>query len=310
MKKRSHFWIMIGIGVGIVVLLMVISSVISVGERLRSVHPYVEYGFYGLSALLFYILIVNPLRIILFAPSFSITTVMESDPKKYGPIYRRIARNVIENNEISPEEKEMLETHMHQKEELKSQLNHLFDTSIKKEINKIILKNATTVMISTAISQNGRLDMLTVLTVNLRMIKDIVLKCGFRPSYTKLGKLSVQVVTTALIAESLEGLDFNDLFPQSTANFLAEVPLIKPIASSIIQGMSNALLTLRIGAVTRRYLFSETKDPSKAAIRREAIKESIQMIPIVIKDVLTFFPSKIVKLFSKKPDEKPEMEGI
>jgi uncharacterized membrane protein YcjF (UPF0283 family) len=187
-------------------------------------------------------------------------------------------------------------------------MNKVFDTTIKKEINRIIFKNAKTVMISTAISQNGRLDMLTVLSVNLKMIKDIVLKCGFRPSYAKLGKLSINVLTTALIAESLEGLDVNDLFPQSTANFLADLPLVKPIMNSFVQGMSNALLTMRVGFVTRKYLFSETKDPSKSEIRRFAIKESIKMLPSVIADVITYFPSKLVKLFTKKPEKDPVIQ--
>ena len=72
MKKRNKFWVMIGIGVSIVILLIIVSSVISVGERLRKINVYVEYGFYVLSFLLFWILIVNPLRIILFSPTFSL----------------------------------------------------------------------------------------------------------------------------------------------------------------------------------------------------------------------------------------------
>lgn len=300
--KRNRFWIMIGIGVSIVVLLILVSSIISVGERLRTLSPYVEYGFYGLSFILFYILIFNPVRIILFAPTFSITTVMDEDKKHYYSVYKKVAKNIIENNKVSEEEQKALLSSMRNKEELRDTLNKIFDTTIKKEINKIILSHATTVMISTAISQNGRFDMLTVLTVNIKMIKEIVMKCGFRPSYSKLGKLSINVLTTALIAETLEGLDINDLFPQSTANFLAEVPLIKPIASSFIQGLSNALLTLRIGFVTRRYLFTEQKDPSKTTIRRQAIKESMLMLPNVIKEVLVYFPNKIVKLFTKKPE--------
>ena len=164
-------------------------------------------------------------------------------------------------------------------------------------------------MVSTAISQNGRLDFVSVVVINLKMIKEIVLKCGFRPSYPKLGKLAANVFSTALIAEGLEGLDFSDLFPSSTTNFLSEIPLIKPIASSILQGISNALLTIRIGIVTRKYLFTEYKNISKTEIRVSSIKESIKVLPIVVKDVMNYFPNKIASLF-KKTKLTPEEEEI
>lgn len=298
---------MIGIGVGIVILLMVISSVISVGERLRRIHPYVEYGFYGLSVVLFYVLIVNPVRIILFSPTFSLVTVLEETDNKQFRVYQKVAKTLSSGDLLTDEDKTQIRSNLDKKEDLLIAMNKIFDSTIKKQINKIIFKNAKTVMISTAISQNGRLDMMTVLTVNIKMIKEIVVTCGFRPSYAKLGKLSLNVLTTSLVAESLEGLDINDLFPQSTANFLADVPLIKPIMSSFIQGVSNALLTMRIGFVTRKYLFSETKHPSKTEIRRFAIKESIKMLPAVIRDVVAYFPSKIVKLFTKKQEATEEV---
>lgn len=306
MNKRNRFWILILIGVGIIVLLMMISSAISLGEKLRTLHPYVEYGFYVLYAVLVYFLIINPIRIILFAPTFSITTTMEENNQKRTQVYKRVAKNIIENNVLTTEEATALNNSFKDKEELRVALNNVFDTTIKKEIRNIVIRNATTVMISTAISQNGKLDMFTVLSVNLKMIKEIVLKCGFRPSYARLGKLSLNVIGTALVAETLEGLDFNDIFPQSTANFLADIPLVKPIASSILQGISNALLTLRIGFITRRYLFSDVKDATKTVIRREAIKESMQTLPIVMKDVVSFIPNRIIKLFTKKPEPVKE----
>jgi hypothetical protein len=299
---------MIGIGVSIVVLLIIVSSVMSVGERLRKINKYVEYGFYVISFILFYILIVNPVRIILFSPTFSISTVMDEKDGKHFRIYQKVARNMVLNNKVPEEDQKAIMACINNKEQLKIVMNKTFEGSIKKDINKIIFNNAKTVLISTAISQNGRLDMLTVLSVNLKMIKEIVVKCGFRPSYPKLGKLSVNVLTTALIAESLEGLDINDLFPQSTVNLLSEVPLIKPIMSSFVQGISNALLTMRVGIVTRRYLFSEAKSPSKSEIRRSAIKESIKMLPAVIGEVVAYFPSKLVKLFTKKPDKEKDID--
>ena len=313
MKKRNTFWIMILIGVGLVIMLILVSSVISVGERLRGISEYLEYAFYVLAALLVYFLIINPIRIILFAPSFSLTAVNNAKNRKNKRMSRKITRNLIKSEELKPEDKKLLALGLKDQDLLEENLDTYFNKILKGEINRIIMKTATTVMVSTAISQNGRLDLITVLVCNLKMIKEIVLKCGFRPSYAKIGKLSVNVLGTALIAEGLEGLDFNDVFPASTTNFLSEIPLIKPLASSIIQGISNALLTLRVGAITRKYLFSEYAAQTKTEIRRDSIKESMRALPLVLKDALSFLPNKIAKLFQKRkltPEEQEVYDAL
>ena len=297
MKKRNILWICVAVGLIVFFLLMLISDVIATGEKIRQINVYLEYAFYALSIILFIVLIVNPIRIILFSPSFSIVTILDEENHKNLRVYKKISRNLISNNYVSEEEKLALQEAKNI-EEIRTELTKVFNNTIKKDINRIIASNAKTVLISTALCQNGKLDMLTVLSINIKMIKEIVLKCGFRPSYVKLGKLSINVITTALIADSLEGLDFNDIFPQSTANMLADVPFVKPIASSLVNGISNALLTIRIGVITRKYLFSDGK-LSKKQIRVSAIKESILLLPGILKEVISFFPSKISKLFTK-----------
>lgn len=298
MKKRNKLWIAIGIGAFIFIVIMLVSAVLETGERLRQISKYIEYGFYVLSIILFYVLILNPLRIIIFSPSFSIVTILDEENKHNNRLYKKISQTLIESEITTNEEKVALQS-AETTSELLEELKKVFNGSVKKDINKIIRKTAKTVLISTAICQNGKLDMVTVLSMNIKMIKEIVLKCGYRPSYAKLSKLIVNVLATSLIAESLEGLDFNELFPQTTINSLSEIPLIKPIASSFVNGITNALMTIRIGIVTRKYLYTDGK-LTKSQIRISAIKESIQVLPNVIKEVLAFIPSKISKIFSKK----------
>lgn len=307
-KKINTFWILIGIGSLIFILMILVSNVLDVGEKLRSINVYVEYAFYALSVVLLYFLILNPLRIILFAPTFSIVTVLDKDNNKSYKVYKKVAKTLIENNSLDEDDKKKIRSGLKNKEELKVTLSRIYDSSIKKQINKIILKNAKTVFISTAISQNGKLDMATVLSVNFKMIKEIVVKAGFRPSYPKLGKLALRVLSTALIAENLEGLEFTDLFPQSTANVLSEIPLIKPLTNSILNGLSNGLLTLRIGICARRYLFSDMKKVTQDDIRKKSIKESVMMLPLLAKECLSFFPESIKKIFKKKESEVKEAE--
>ncbi len=73
MKKSStRMWYVIGVGVVILILMMLVASVIQIGEQLKNIHEYVAYGFYGLAALLLYLLIIRPVAIILYSPSFSV----------------------------------------------------------------------------------------------------------------------------------------------------------------------------------------------------------------------------------------------
>lgn len=304
MKKLKKLWIVVGIGIMIFFMIILISDIIAAGEKIRKISPYLEYGFYVLTVLLFYFLIFNPLRIILFSPSFSIVTVVDEENEKNLKVYKRIVKTLKDAKSINEDDVKRLES-CETSGELREELSLVFNSSIKKEINRIIRKNAKTVLVSTAICQSGKLDMYTVISISIKMIKEIVVKCGFRPSYPKLGKLAVRVFSTALIAESLEGLDFSDIFPQSTVNYLADVPLVKPIATSLIGGISNALLTLRVGVVTRNYLFSEGK-LNKDEIRTRAIKESLKIIPGVIKDAFAYFPNKIIKAFTKNKTEETD----
>jgi len=299
-NKNRVFWYLIASGILLVFLLILLSSVLDVGERLRRVSEPVEIGFYVLVALLVYFLLINPIRIITIAPAFSVQALLDDTGLKSRFIYRKIANNLIKNGDLTNEDVALIKNNEQTTEELRKNLTAVFNKTIKKQLNKIILNSAKTVMISTAISQNGRLDMMTVMFVNIRMIKDLVVKCGFRPSYKNLSKLTVNVFTTALIAEGLEGLDFNEIFPNTTTGIFADIPFIKPITSSILQGISNALLTARIGIVARKYLLSDGKEITQSEIRKQSLKESILLLPQIIKEGLLNFPERIKKMFSKE----------
>ena len=310
-KKKKSFWILVIIGVVILLLLSLISSILNLGEHLAEIHKHLPYVFYILCAILIWFLLINPLRIILFSPSLSITTTLECDSPKAHRIYKTVTKNILRNNEgtsITDEERTALENYKNY-EELREALDLVMSGSIKKQINRIIIRNAKTVLLSTAISQNSKLDLYSVITVNLKMIKEIVVACGFRPNLANLGKLSINVASTALIAEGLESLKMEDVLPTQTINTLSNVPLLKPLLSSVVQGLANALLTIRIGLVTRGYLFTDSKKASKVSIRAEAFKDALILLPIVLGEVLVFFPSKIVKLFTSK-DKKQEKDTV
>ena len=100
------------------------------------------------------------------------------------------------------------------------------------------------------------------------------------------------------MAES--NLNLEDVLPKSTMNAISEIPMLGKTIESITQGAANALMTVRIGCVCRRYLFNDGQAITKEEIRRQAYKETLKIIPLVLADTVTFFPKKVVKFFSKK----------
>ncbi len=300
-KFKKGFWILLGFAAVFFIILIILSSVLQLGERLASISIYLEYAFYGISGILFMILFVRPVLSIIFSPTFSIDTLFseEENARKNFRMYKRVTRNLLKEDFISDEEKETLEKSMSDPMVLKENLSKVFDTTIKKELNKIIVSNAESVFMTTAISQNGRLDAIAVLTINLRLIRQLVEKCGFRPNYASLGRLSVSVLTTAVIAENLEDIKFNEIFPQSSLNALSEIPFVRTVTGSLAQGSGNALLALRVGIVCRNFLFMNLKAQSKKEIKRLAFAEAVTLFPSVIGESVKKVPKRITDIFKK-----------
>lgn len=301
-SKTKIFWISIAIGCLIVFTLMLLSSVINIGERLRKLHVSVEIAFYVLVFLIVFLVIINPIRIILTSPSFEICTTLDPDSHKVRSVYRAVARNMAKNQNVDEEHRLLLSKYKNY-DELQMNMTVVFHDCIKKNLNNIIIKKAKTVLISTAICQNARMDMITVFSVNLNMIKNLVTECGFRPNMTNLSKLTINVFSTALIAEGLESISIDDILPNSVNNALGQIPFIKPVMASVTQGIANALLTIRIGCVTRKYLFRDGNIITKEDIRKSAFKDSLILLPMVLYGTLTFIPKKIVHMFGSKNKE-------
>ena len=179
MKKKKDrtkaLYYVIACGCLFLFLMLCLSSLLDIGERLRNISVYLEYSFYVIFVLVFVLLIIRPIYIILKSPSLSIATSLEqNDPKVYS-IYKKVSKNIIKNNNLKDDDL-MLLTKYNSKEELLVNLQFVFENSVKPDLNKIIINEAKTVMISTAICQSARFDMVTVFAVNLKIIKNIVEK--------------------------------------------------------------------------------------------------------------------------------------
>lgn len=307
-KRKKALWISIFIGIVLIIFILIVSAVLNIGLKLRALHEYVEYSFYGLSGILVFFLIIRPLYIILLSPSFSVETTLDNHRRINHGVYKKVAKRLIESKKLSNESIENLYFSMKDCEELRLSLESCYENDIRPNMNEVIKKHAETVFISTAVSQNGKLDFLSVLFINMRLIKELVVLAGFRPNFKKMAKLTFNVLSTALIAEGLENLDLNQLIPSGTTKVISELPFVKPILSSFTQGISNCLLTLRVGFVCQNYLFSDAKIMTKNKVRKMALIEAIKYLPECTANVMIHFPKKIFTWVKPKREKEDSVE--
>ena len=326
------------IGISLAVLsMMLMGNVITIAEKLGEVcHTvYVEYAFYALILILALIFIIRPVLKVHNAPEFPVLAVDDdAKTKELQQFGKRLAANCgyIADPEKRREHqiafKKELQLYSADHEQLKSslarELSLRFDGDADLDvlgINARIKEWGKTVFMVTAISQNGVFDSAAVLVMNYKLIEDIVLASGFRPTRPQMFRLYVRVLTTSLIsyctsqvftdidgvapfdlagdAVDPDDVDVTDVNPEdmvgtspeldgedSLTGLLARFKIPGVVAESALQGAVNALLTLRIGFVTKKYLMEGPEALSgvkkKRAAKREAIKASFKALPGVI----------------------------
>lgn len=317
-----------------IVATMLLGNLIVIGDKVGELtHVYVEYAFYILILILAIIYIVKPIIKLHRAPEFPVLATDDNwNTKQLYTFAMRLAKNCGYITDIEIRKKhqtELIETikqNFENIEELKriitSEITLRMDGS--KEIsvlgvNKRIKEWGKTVFMVTAISQNSKFDTIAVLVMNYKLVADIVIATGFRPTKPQLFKLYVRVLTTALITycasqvlTDVNGVAPFDIADAPDAEFdgsdidatdmgtdidengfgsgiienIRKSSITSAIMGSAMEGCINALLTMRIGYVTRAYL---TKGPkalsgvkNKRKIKRQAIMDSFKAMPAVI----------------------------
>lgn len=153
------------------------------------------------------------------------------------------------------------------------------------EADKVIKDTASTVFVSTAVMQNGRLDGLIVLATQFRMVWRIASIYYQRPSPRQMLYLYSNVGATALIADSLDEVQFTELAAPLVAaifpSLKGAIPGLQGISAllvnSIASGSANAFLTLRVGIVARQYCESLVA-PQRKTVRQAATLSALTLV--------------------------------
>lgn len=235
------------------------------------------------------LLLVSPLVLWVRMPSSLTKPSSESDVPRYQKLLAK-----------------RLKTNKHLLEYYRTSDSHELEIAVKQldeKADKIIKDTATTVFLTTSISQNGKLDALTVFSTQMRMIWKVAHIYYQRPGLRELAAIYSSVGLNSFVASEIEDLDISQqIEPVAAALFKnasgKAVPWIGPSATlimdSLMEGSTNAFLTLRVGILTRKYCGHLGVWDPKAAKRstyREAagLLKSIAMASStsIIKSILT-----------------------
>ena len=146
-------------------------------------------------------------------------------------------------------------------------LTPVLDQSIKQAVKSSF--------ITTAISQNSAVDMISVLSINIRLVQDEVRACGFRPTLAGMGALYMRVLKTTLIAGGLEEMDYAELISLMGGNGVLQAGGI--VMASAGTGMANAFFTARVGIITKAYLLDKEQRDIKL-LRRTSYGEALRFL--------------------------------
>ncbi|MFA0961709.1 DUF697 domain-containing protein [Roseivirga sp. BDSF3-8] len=151
---------------------------------------------------------------------------------------------------------------------------------------EIIDQTAKSVFVTTAISQNGKLDALTVFATQTKMVYQIARLYYQRPSLKDLLHLYGNVGAASLFAVSIEEMDITEQIEPVIRSMVKNtagrsIPFVGSIThiitDSLMEGTVNAFLTLRVGVITSRFCGAvHTLTPAQA--RRSAFSEASGML--------------------------------
>jgi hypothetical protein len=148
-----------------------------------------------------------------------------------------------------------------------------------------IKRVASQVFVSTAVSQNGSLDAVLVLTAQCKMVLDVARIYFQRPTLRDMVFLYSNVAATAFVAGELEDIDVSQQLEPITGALLGStmgaIPGLGPattvMTNSVLSGTGNAYLTLRVGLIVQQYCRSPIVAPRRS-LRRTAAARAATML--------------------------------
>lgn len=156
------------------------------------------------------------------------------------------------------------------------------EKGMDKEADKEIKKYSKAVFTSTALSQNGTLDAILVLKLQIELIWKISHIYNQKPKLKELIDVYISVLANALTAAALSEISIEELIDNLIRQATGGVSNIftkgfSKVADSILDGTSNAYLSLRVGYLTKDYCKYSNEFDEKNS-RKNSRDKAIKMI--------------------------------
>lgn len=290
---KSNFVVLLLAVVGLAAL-AVAGSLLNIGESLARIHPVFEIAFYLLVAGLAGWLIVKPVVEVFRGRLERLDDFLDESAEPSKERQAALARWMLHQPTTEDEElARRLEYGLTFDKDMTPDLRSAIQRK-EKEVNAVIRDKSRIAFVAVTVSQNGPLDVFMLLFLNLALIRDIVRTLGVRPSIRDLIKLYAVVLVGAIITEQIDDIDLSEFLPAIGSFF----------AKSLMQGVGAAFVTLRVGYLTRKYLFAGGRSSirnDKPAARAEARRTLPQVILSSLSDLPKSIARRIERLMKKEP---------
>ena len=267
------------------------------GSYFPQSHDYVLFGLSGL----FLIMIISPAIMFIFRPG-PLNMPDNPTPAQQTKYINMLSKRLRKNKHV-------------RKMKLNLSRNEDLDLALDKldEISTVKMKSvASRIFLSTAISQNGKLDSFIVLGSLSKLIWDVSKIYNQRPSLQDMISVYSNVAATAFFASAVEDLDIQSqieaiMSPVLAGSALGMIPgasgLTSIITASILVGSTNAFLALRVGIITRNH-FSYRADKKTPEFRRSVLKEAAKLLLSIAVSSTKIITSAYLKTITRSAGDK------
>jgi len=291
LKKVALFT---GILILLLFILFVINQTAQVVQLAGKVTPSFGNLVFWTLLIIYAILIFIPVFLFLSLPK-SLTPPKSEDAPELSAYLAALKKRLASNSHVKGME---LSNRQHVEEAL---------SILGKKSDEIIRQTASTVFISTAISQSGRLDAFLVLSAQSRMVWRIARLYYQRPTLRDLIQLYANVAGTAFLASEFEDVDISEQVEPVLSSTLGALAVAIPgvqlaasiLVNSVLTGTANAFLTLRVGIIARRYCGSLVV-AEKRTLRRTASAEAAKLLGSIVRQGTTKLSKALWKVSKGK----------
>jgi uncharacterized membrane protein YcjF (UPF0283 family) len=287
-QKNEKGFFMAVVAIVAVLCLLVVGALADILTVCFEINRIFGYVMCGILAVLIGLFIIRPACKVLGA-RFFITDVADDDfdvvKRKNYKALRSVAQALVDYNTdpknvrfryLTDEKLSALKNALASgdKISLKSALKTAYATDVGGCVNALIWKSAGKVFLTTSISQNDKIDALSVLLVNLTLVKQIVGIYGYRPSYAKLFRVYFVVLRSALLAYGMQNVNWFNVFGKFFSGVAKKIPFLDTVVDSAVQGTVSAFMTVLVGYKTKKYLCSDYKKQEKIDVTSDELENA------------------------------------